>query len=159
MSTYTAIEQAIIDQAISLTAINLNEFTCGNDIDTIMHHMKDQSAKWGALVGFGGGARQARESFSGLSPIGADMGKGQRWSWRIAVTFIIRFAGDTQEIEDDIRVGIDAAKSFFSDAGERRLGGLVPYSQVVGISPVDSVNINDMPVYLLEFVVEVWDKI
>lgn len=158
MAAYSAVEEAIRQELIKLSVFGLNEDTCGTDIDSILQSMIKQSATHGCLLSFGGAGRRTREAFAGDAPQGYSMGKGRQWAWRVFITLLIRYNADSQAFEDDLRVAIDTVKDFMADPNVRRLGGLVPNSDLVGMEPAETVELNDIPFYMFGFVIEVWDK-
>ncbi len=156
MADYKNIEKAIIDELIAVSVFDLNEDTCGNDLDTVFPKMMEQTSRFGCLLTFGGAGRQPNEAFAGNAPQGYSMGKGRQWTWRIFGSLLIRYTGDTAEMETTTRIAVDQLRILLQD--NRRLGNLVPFADIVGIDMPEALDLNDTPFYVLGFTIEVWDK-
>ena len=151
---YDSPEEAIRQILISNTAFDLTEDTCGVDLDSIMAGLVNSGTRYSCLLSFAGASKQPRETFNTGTLSG---GKGNKWVMRCFGVLFIRLLEDgVSELEIETRKAIKALGGLLED--DRRLGGTVPFSDVIGIDTPEVATINDIPFYMLGFSIEMWAK-
>jgi len=111
-------------------------------IDLIFKQLVGEGKKYGCLVEFGGGARTRVEPFK--RPI---------WQWTLICVFIVRFTGELEDVEDELRGIINLLSSLFND--DHTLGGLTPLVRIERIDQPEVIRMNDIPMYWLPFEISV----
>lgn len=150
--SYVASEEAIRQAIIAQTNFDLTEDTCGNVFDVVFANMYENEKTYACVLNVGGGSRATAEPFN-AGTIGR---RGKIWKWFVMGMLMIRYFGDTELIETQLRQAIDQIRELFSD--DPRLGGAVDYIETISIDMPENADVNDIPFYFLFFTMEVWEK-
>ena len=145
MIGYEVIENAV--QARVTTVFGLDVSLCekGN-IDSLYDAMQKQGAKIGFLLEYAGGERVKNPPFNGKS-----------WAWYMNGYAVVRYAGDSDQIEVDARKNIDRITTLFD--GSHTLGGSAAVAWIEEIEQPIPSTINDVPFYWIPFVMMILEKI
>lgn len=149
MEGYTAIEAAIRTRLLAHFSTELESDTCViADSDSLFRALFQKKAKHGCLLdtGIPPGRQMTGEPF-----------KTPMWAWQIIGVFIVRYEGNTAQVETDIRAVIDKLRSLFDD--DHTLGGTSSKAKILLIDTPEVVEVNDAPFYFMPFVMEAWDKL
>ncbi len=142
---YTEIENAIVNHIYNHFDDDFvdhkNQVIAGS-IDILIDQLFGKSKKYGCLVDFGGGGRTRVEPF-----------KKEIWQWSIICVFMVRYEGDTQEIEGDLRLVINRLTTLFRQ--DHTVGGITPLAKLARIDQREVVQMNDIPMYWIPFEISV----
>jgi hypothetical protein len=145
MPLYSEPEEAVRQGLIALNVLDLNEDTCVKDLDNLYASYKEQGKTFYCWLVPGGGNRDQREPY-----------RSRIWQWRVFGFILISYEGDSQKIEDDIRIVYDTLGTFLE--GNETLGDTVDKADIVSIDPPERADINDDPFMWIGFVIEIWAR-
>ena len=107
-------------------------------IDKVFKQIVGEGKKYGCLLDFGGGARRNVEPF-----------KKEIWAWSIIGVIMIRFMGDTDTVEEDLREVIEVLQTLFTE--DHTLNNVTPWVRIDRIDQAEIMELNDVPLYWLPF--------
>lgn len=139
---YSSAEQTLIDALITAFPTKLRaETVVAGDFDSAWVYASS-SSEWVdfCILDFGGAQRIRRASTD-----------RKAWSYVAVCTLFIKFV-DSATIEDDIRAYVDSIPNIID--GRRRLDNGVFLATVESMEKPERIAINEIPYYLLGFVVE-----
>lgn len=142
---YTEIENAIVDHIYSHFDDNFvdhKDQVVAGSIDVLLKQLLGESKKYGCLVEFGGGGRTRVEPF-----------KQEIWQWSIICVFMIRYKGDIENIEGDLRTVINRLSTLFRK--DHTVGGITPLAKLERIDQAEVTQMNDVPMYWVPFEISV----
>ena len=148
MEGYTAIESGIKERVLAHFSSELTAETCViADSDNLFRAIFEKNAAYGCLLDMGipPGRQASGEPYK--SPV---------WIWQIIGVFLLRYEGDTTQIEAKARAVVDKLQSLLD--ADHTLGGLSDKARVVLIDTPEVTEVNDVPFYFMPFMVEAWDK-
>jgi len=149
--TYTTAEEQIRQKILAVEAFGMSDTDCGTSLDGVYSSLIRTNNLYGCILNFAGGGRKNREPFAGGSV------KGRIWVWRTYGILLIRYLGDLNDLEDQVRVVIEELKGLLDD--DRRLGGTADYAELVSIDgPPEDITLNDTAFLMIGFTVEFWEK-
>jgi hypothetical protein len=143
MKGYSVIEAKVVDAFKAAFQAEMGDRVSAGDIDRVMTDMLTGEYTYGCLFEFGGGAARSREPFR--TPV---------WTWVIDGMIMIRYT-DSATIEQQLRQVIDKLPGMFDD---HTLGNTTPMVELVRIASAETVTVNDVPFYWLNFTIEALDK-
>jgi len=142
---YTEIENAIVEAIYSHFDDDFvddkNQVVAGT-IDVLIEQLLGKSKKYGCLVEFGGGGRTRVEPFK--HPI---------WQWSVICVFMIRYTGDVQDVEGNLRLVINRLSTLFKQ--DHTVGGITPRARIERIDQAEVTQMNDVPMYWVPFEISV----
>lgn len=142
---YTEIENAIVGSIYSHfddDFVEHKDQVVAGSVDTLLKQLLGESKKYGCLVEFGGGGRTRVEPFK--HPI---------WQWSIICVFMIRYEGDVEEVEGDLRSVINRLSTLFKK--DHTVGGITPLAKLERIDQAEVIQMNDVPMYWVPFEISV----
>jgi len=145
---YSVLETAIVDEVRAHFSVDHRDQVVAGDVDRLLKQMIEGGKNYGVLLEFGGGVRRGR---SEEEPF-----KQRIWQWSVISVFMLRFTGDTQDVEVELRAVIDKLSSLF--AQDHTLGGLTPWVRLERIDQPEIVRMNDIPMYWVPFEIMVFEK-
>ena len=144
MIGYEAIEKAVQARAMALFQLDETLVQLGN-IDALFDAMQTAGAPVGVLLEYAGGDRLKAAPYN-----------GRTWAWHMNVYVLVRYQGDSDQIEIDARKNIDKITTLVD--GSHTLGGTAAVAWVEDIDqPVPS-TINDIPFYWIPFSMLILEK-
>lgn len=139
--SYKVIEEAIRMKLIRKFAPELSANRCiVGDLDTLFRSMHNEDARIGVLIEFEGGRKLSNAPYN-----------GKMWEWAIDGFVLIRYLGDSVEIEQVAREIIEVIYGLVDD--DRTLGGKCALASVVSISRLEPAAINEVPFYWVPFTI------
>lgn len=149
MGRYGEIEAAIIDHLlVEFDGYVTPESVVAGEIDKLLLEIFAEGTRYGILLEFGGGGRPFREG---------ETFKGRIWDWSIIGVVMIKYVGDVEAIEGDLRTIIGILRGLFKQ--DHTLEGVSPKIDIVRINAPQVMNINQVPVYWLPFEISARDKL
>ena len=145
---YSVLETAIVEEVRAHFRVDHRDQVAAGDVDKLLGQMIEEGRDYGILLEFGGGVRRGR---SEEEPF-----KGRIWQWSVIAVFMLRFKGETDEIEEKLRESIDRLSSLF--AQDHTLGGVTPWVRLERIDQPEIVRMNDIPMYWIPFEIMVFEK-
>ncbi len=145
---YSILETAIVDEVRAHLQVDHRDQVVAGDVDRLVKQFIEGGKNYGVLLEFGGGVRRGR---SEEEPF-----KQRIWQWSIIAVYMLRYTGDTEEIEANLRESIDRLSSLFST--DHTLGGLTPWVRLERIDQAEIVRMNDIPLYWIPFEIMVFEK-
>lgn len=144
---YSIIEQAIIAEMVDHFADYVDVKTVvDGKVDALFEEIFNEGKKYGINVEFGGGRKP-----------GGDVFKGAIWEWSFICVFMIRFTGELEEIERELKSIIDTLGGLFLE--DHTVGGVSVKVQLGRIEVPDIVEVNNVPMYWIPFEISAWEKI
>ncbi len=145
---YSTLETAIVDEVRSHLRVDHRDQVVAGNVDLLLKQLLEDGREYGVLLEFGGGIRRGR---SEEEPF-----KQRIWQWSIIAVYMLRYKGNTEEVEAKLRESIDRLSSLFS--ADHTLGGLTPWVRLERIDQPEIVRMNDLPLYWIPFEIMVFEK-
>lgn len=145
---YSVLETAIVDEIRTHFRVDHQDQVSAGDVDKLLGQMVSEGREYGVLLEFGGGIRRGRSEEEPFS---------QRiWQWSIIAVFMLRYKGETDKVEEQLREVIDRLSSLFEQ--DHTLGGVTPWVRLGRIDQPEIVKMNDIPMYWIPFEIMVFEK-
>jgi hypothetical protein len=144
---YSTLETAIVDEVRSHFRVDHQDQVVAGNVDLLLNQLLEGGREYGVLLEFGGGVRRGRSEEEPFS--------GRIWQWSVIAVYMLRYKGNTEEIEAKLRESIDRISSLFPD---HTLGGLTPWVRLERIDQPEIVRMNDLPLYWIPFEIMVFEK-
>lgn len=144
MIGYEAIEKAVQARAMTVFELDQALVQLGN-IDALYNAMQSAGAPLGILLEYAGGDRLKAAPYN-----------GKTWAWHMNVYVLVRYQGDSDQIEIDARKNIDKITTLVD--GSHTLSGTVAVAWVDDIDQPIASTINDTPFYWIPFSMLILEK-
>jgi hypothetical protein len=145
MIGYEVVEQAVKVRIIHVFGID--EPLCQKgDMDALFESMQKVNAPRGFLLEYAGGEKLKNAPFN-----------GKMWGWLMNGYALVRYQGDSTQIEIDARQTVDQIVKLVD--GFQTLGGLVALASLIEIDPPMPSTINDVPFYWIPFTINIMERI
>ncbi len=149
IDAYKEIEEALIAHLLDkFDGYVTSESVVGGELDKLLHEMMGEGTRYGILLEFGGGERPER---------GGETFKGRIWEWSIVGVVMIKYVGDLEDIESNLRTIVGILRTLFDQ--DHTLGGVTPKIDIIRIASTEIMNVNDTPMYWLPFEITARDKL
>lgn len=145
--SYTLIESELIEYFRTYFGdyIDVPGQVTASNMDAFIDELLGEDRDFGMFIEFGGGSRPYNEQF-----------KKYIWQWRILCAFFIRWRGDNEKIEEQLRAFLEIlARTFIENP---RLSGSTPLIKLQSIDAPLIQNINQVPFYWVAFELSAIDQ-